>query len=309
MYQPITARTQSFTRPAGPSAHDCVRVAFVRSGSAELFGETARQSLAFGDAVLLGPSVLCGMEPDGVFTLTTVFLDTDYAIDQVFWQHSDLLRDRYDAASLAETLYTEPFQILRLGEDRAGLLMPWLDELVALSVAGQFRERFNRLQSLWFATADVLAPVIAVTPTRRTRTQCARTWPSSPRHRRFQELREEARLAAQLLREHLGHRWTLGELAERVHLSPSQLGRVFAEAFGKSPIAYLTMLRAERMAQLLRSTDDPISRIAAQVGWPDPDFATRQFRRSVGVNPTQFRAMDHRSRQQVTQTISASHPD
>ncbi|WP_269779067.1 helix-turn-helix domain-containing protein [Propioniciclava soli] len=63
------------------------------------------------------------------------------------------------------------------------------------------------------------------------------------------------------------------------------------EAFGKSPIAYLTMLRTERMAGLLRATDTPIAVIAREVGWGDPDFAARQFRRSVGVTPREYRAM------------------
>jgi transcriptional regulator GlxA family with amidase domain len=63
------------------------------------------------------------------------------------------------------------------------------------------------------------------------------------------------------------------------------------EAYGKSPIAYLTMLRAERMAGLLRSTDTPIAVVAREVGWSDPDFAARQFRRSVGVTPSRYRAI------------------
>ena len=87
------------------------------------------------------------------------------------------------------------------------------------------------------------------------------------------------------------HRWSVTDLAREVHLSKSQLGRVFVEAFGKSPIAYLTMLRAERMAALLRTTDTPIAVVAREVGWGDPDFAARQFRRSVGVTPSRYRAI------------------
>ena len=35
---------------------------------------------------------------------------------------------------------------LRLGEDRTGMLMPWLDELVALSIDGGFGAHFYRMQ-------------------------------------------------------------------------------------------------------------------------------------------------------------------
>jgi transcriptional regulator GlxA family with amidase domain len=78
-------------------------------------------------------------------------------------------------------------------------------------------------------------------------------------------------------------------MAESVHLSSSQFRRIFLEAFGKSPIAYLTMLRVQRMVELLRTTDSTISVIAASVGWGDPDFAARQFRRSVGLSPSEYR--------------------
>ena len=80
-------------------------------------------------------------------------------------------------------------------------------------------------------------------------------------------------------------------LAEAVHLSLSQAGRVFVDAYGESPIAYLTMQRAEQMARLLRTSDTPIAVIAREVGWGDPDFAARQFRRSVGLTPSRYRVM------------------
>lgn len=40
-----------------------------------------------------------------------------------------------------------------------------------------------------------------------------------------------------------------------VHLSDKQPSRVIADAYGKTPLAYLTMLRAEEMARKLRETD------------------------------------------------------
>ncbi|GAA5149641.1 hypothetical protein GCM10025768_13090 [Microbacterium pseudoresistens] len=102
-------------------------------------------------------------------------------------------------------------------------------------------------------------------------------------------MRDEARRAAELLRDSLQERWTLDGLAQTVHLSPSQLGRVFVEAYGTSPIAYLAMLRIQQMAHLLHTTDQSVAVIAHQVGWRDPDFASRQFRRRVGTPPSEYR--------------------
>lgn len=141
----------------------------------------------------MGPSTRPpGSEPEDHITVTTVYLDTDYLVDQVFWQHAGLLQDRLDAQELVDTIYTEPAQALRLGEDRTGMLMPWLDELVALSIDGGFGAHFYRMQALWFAIIDVVAPFIRVSQVRLSPTQRARTRPTLPRDRRFAPMRNEA---------------------------------------------------------------------------------------------------------------------
>lgn len=295
---PIAARTSTLHRSTDPVAYDCVTITVIRDGSAILLSEFGQQPVKPGDVVLLGAHTLCGVEPEGYLTTTTVYADTDYVIDQVFWQHVGSLCDRLDAQEFAATIYTEPAQVLRLGEDRAGALMPWLDELVALSIEGQPVENFHRMQALWFSMAHVITPFIKTSAIRTSSTQRATTWPTQPRHRRFAPLRGDARRAAELLRSDPVRRWSVTDLADELHLSKSQVGRVFVEAFGKSPIAYLTMLRTERMAGLLRTTESPIATIARKVGWHDPDFAAQQFRRSVGVTPSKYRAI---SRQRAKQ--------
>ena len=293
-YAPLLARTRTIHRPVGPVAYDCVKVIVVRDGSAILFSEFGQQPVTIGDVILLGANTLCGSEPEGHITVTTIYADTDYVIDQVFWQHVGILHDRLDAQDFAATIYTEPAQILHLGEDRPGLLMPWLDELVALSIEARPVENFYRMQALWFSISHVIAPFIRTSPVRISPTQRATGWPTQPRHRRFAPLRQEARRGAELLRADPVRHWSVTDLANELHVSKSQVGRIFVDAFGKSPIAYLTMLRTERMAGLLRTTDAPIAVIAREVGWGDPDFAARQFRRSVGMTPRRYRAMSQR---------------
>lgn len=290
-FAPVVARTRSDYVPVPPIAFDCVKIIVIRAGGAILFSEFGTQHVNIGDVVVLAANTLCGAEPEGWVTTTTLYLDRDYVIDQVFWQFAEQFTDRLDAKRFLDTRYTEPAQVLRLGEDRVGLLMPWLDELAALSMDGPAPERFYRAQALLFSVLDVIVPYLLVTEVRVTATQRTTTRPSLPRHRRFLALREEVRQVERLLREDYQRRWTLRELAAAVHLSPSRLGRVFGEAFGKSPIAYLAMLRAERMACLLRTTDASIAAIARQVGWSDADFAARQFRRAIGVTPRHYRKM------------------
>ncbi|UUE19381.1 helix-turn-helix transcriptional regulator [Microbacterium sp. J1-1] len=263
---------------------------FVRAGSADLFGEFGRYSVDVGDAVLIGPSVSCGAVPDGLLTFTTVAVDTDYAIDQVFWQHAEVLRDKYDAEDFAATLYPDSFQVMRLGA-QFGDVVSSLDELVALSRTGQYRERFNRMQSLWFSVADILALHLSTVPFDAVASSRAPLRNTRPHMRRFVPIRAEAQAAAYLLENEPARRWTLDDLAAEVHLSRSHLAFVFAATFGKPPMAYLSTIRAKKMAKYLRETDLPVETVLRMVGWRSRTHAAQVFREFSGVNPSEYRRL------------------
>lgn len=63
------------------------------------------------------------------------------------------------------------------------------------------------------------------------------------------------------------------------------------DAYGKAPLAFLTMLRAERLAKYLRDTDLTVAAAMQLVGWHSRSHATRLFRQYVGVTPGQYRQM------------------
>ena len=286
------ARSRTIHAPIAPIAYDCVKLIFVRDGSAILFSEFGERPVKVGDVVALAANTLCGSDPEGSITVTTLYLDRDYIVDQVFWQHAALLADRLDAQDFTDELYSEPAQILHLGENRAGMLMPWLDELVALSIGGASSDRFFRMQALLFAVLDVTIPYVKTTSVRRTPSQrktSRRLGP--PSLREFAPLRAEARQALDLLRDRPAERWTLQDLASAVHLSPSQLGRVFVDAYGKTPMTYLSTVRAGRLARLLRETDLPVEVAMRQVGWQSRGHAARIFREAVGVTPVRYRQL------------------
>jgi AraC family L-rhamnose operon transcriptional activator RhaR len=84
--------------------------------------------------------------------------------------------------------------------------------------------------------------------------------------------------------------WSLRLLADRVHLSPGYLVRLFTRDIGISPIAYLTQLRAERAAALLIETHLTVTEIGQLVGWRDPAYASRRFVSVFGLSPRAYRA-------------------
>src|SRR5699024_7914808 len=144
---------------------------------------------------------------------------------------------------------------------------------------------------LWFAIADVVAPYVKVAPSRENRMQRTHSRPSLRRCRRFAPIRAEAREISAILTNDLSASWTLSSLSARVHLSPKQLARVFTETYGKTPLAYLTMLRVEEMAHLLRETDFTIDAAARAVGWASRSRANEAFRECVGMTPSEYRRM------------------
>jgi AraC-like DNA-binding protein len=84
----------------------------------------------------------------------------------------------------------------------------------------------------------------------------------------------------------------VGELAGFVGVSPSHLTALFRRATGGGVLAHQQALRMARARQLLDGTDARINEIAREVGYDDPFYFSRHFRRHHGVTPTQYRERD-----------------
>ncbi len=290
-YTPIVAHACSACRPEASSAYDCVRVVVIRDGSAFISGDCV-QPVTVGDAVLIASSARFGYEPEGRVSMTTLNLDTDYLIEHLFWQDLDVIPDRDAARDLATKLYPDPVQVLHLGEREVEQLGPILDELVARTGTGQDVTGYFRTHMLLFAVLDAIAPHVRQAPVRMPslmpRQRAARV--ALPRWRAFRPIRREAAAIAALLHGDIGRRWRVAELAAHVSLSTGQSNRVFVATFGVSPIVYLSILRVQHMARLIRETDVLITEITERVGWGrHSGYATNVFRRYMGVTPIDYR--------------------
>ena len=91
------------------------------------------------------------------------------------------------------------------------------------------------------------------------------------------------------LDEHFAQPLRIEQVAASVFLSPDHFTRVFAAAMGRTPSDYLRHLRLERAKTLLRTTDTPISQVAAQSGFGEAPYFVRTFRAAMGVTPRAFR--------------------
>lgn len=82
----------------------------------------------------------------------------------------------------------------------------------------------------------------------------------------------------------------VGELAAMVGLSAAHLSAMFRQATGGGPGAFHAALKMARARTLLDTTSLPVGEIAGTVGYTDPLYFSRHFRRAHGLSPTQYRA-------------------
>ncbi|WP_010281411.1 helix-turn-helix domain-containing protein [Bacillus timonensis] len=78
-------------------------------------------------------------------------------------------------------------------------------------------------------------------------------------------------------------------LAEKVETHASHLSRKFKEETGYTITSYQQMLRINQAKYLLKSEKLSIEEISWLVGYDDPSYFTRVFKKESGMTPTQYR--------------------
>jgi AraC-like DNA-binding protein len=76
-------------------------------------------------------------------------------------------------------------------------------------------------------------------------------------------------------------------------LSEFHFARAFKQSLGVPPHRYLIQRRIARAAEIVKTTDKPLSEVALDVGFSDQSHFTRLFVRVTGETPRAFR---HRHR-------------
>jgi len=82
---------------------------------------------------------------------------------------------------------------------------------------------------------------------------------------------------------------TLESLASFAGMSASYLSAEFRKHIGMPPMRYLLETRLTRAAYLLADVNMSISEVAREVGFRDPLYFSRQFRKRFGLSPRPYR--------------------
>ena len=82
---------------------------------------------------------------------------------------------------------------------------------------------------------------------------------------------------------------TVAKVAARFHYSPSYLTAMYRRVFGVGVAEQIIEYRIDRARELLSSTASSVADIAREVGYADPKYFMRVFKRRTGLTPGQYR--------------------
>ncbi|UQZ32693.1 transcriptional regulator [Paenibacillus sp. PK3_47] len=81
----------------------------------------------------------------------------------------------------------------------------------------------------------------------------------------------------------------LTHMAGLCHVSPSYFSRLFAKETGENFTAYLSRLKVQWAKQLLEVTDMPVSQISDELGFNEPGYFIKIFKKFAGLTPALYR--------------------
>ena len=93
------------------------------------------------------------------------------------------------------------------------------------------------------------------------------------------------------MKESIAHKITLEELAFKAGLSPSHYSITFKKKTGRSPLDYLIHLKIQQACQYFDHTQLKIKEVAKRVGYDDPYYFSRIFKKIMNMSPVQYRKL------------------
>lgn len=116
-------------------------------------------------------------------------------------------------------------------------------------------------------------------------------------HRRMTEnaprvsgfIQDEIDRARAFFDEHYNEEISIEQYAVSRNMSTSWFNRSFRSAVGTSPMQYILDVRIRNAQTLLETTDYSVTSIASLVGYENPIYFSRLFRKAKGLSPSKYR--------------------
>ncbi|WP_408008081.1 response regulator [Pseudalkalibacillus sp. A8] len=95
--------------------------------------------------------------------------------------------------------------------------------------------------------------------------------------------------AKEYIEKHYSESLTLEMVASHVELSPYYLSKLFKEKKGITFIDFLTHVRIEKAKEYMLDPEISVKEVCFKVGYKDPNYFSRVFKKIVGQSPKQYR--------------------
>ena len=96
-------------------------------------------------------------------------------------------------------------------------------------------------------------------------------------------------LAKEYIKKNFNADISLEDVSREVNISPYYFSKLFKDETGEGFVEYLTNLRIDKAKELLSGTSYSMKEICQMVGYTDPNYFSRIFKKNVGVTPTEYK--------------------
>ena len=90
------------------------------------------------------------------------------------------------------------------------------------------------------------------------------------------------------IRSHLTGDLSLATIAAQIYVTPSYLSAMYHKATGITLSRYIQQQRIARAIYLFYNTTLSVAQVAAAVGFKDPNYFSKVFRRETGYPPQEY---------------------
>ncbi len=112
--------------------------------------------------------------------------------------------------------------------------------------------------------------------------------------RKISEIKEKQRsrtmlIAEKFILENYMQDISLNDISSHVAITSQYFSKLFKESYGKTFVEYLTDVRMKKAKSLLRVGNHPIKEICFLIGYKDPNYFSRLFKKYNGIKPSDYK--------------------
>lgn len=99
---------------------------------------------------------------------------------------------------------------------------------------------------------------------------------------------EIVKITHEYLEAHYADEITLEDVADQVNISPQYFSKLIKKNTGFNFTEWLSMLRIQKAKELLTNTNLTVKEVCFKVGYKDPNYFSRIFKKRIGITPSEY---------------------